>query len=287
MLTFTNQAALSYRNRVRYSNLTTGQIADTLTVAKEALTGTYGPEDDITYVVRLDNNGTAPLSDLTLTDDLGGYVFGGGTLYPLAYVADSLRYYVNGVEQPAPAVNPGAPMIISGVTVPAGGNALIVYEATVTEFASPAEDGSITNTVTASGAGLTAPVTASATVTAQSGPELTIAKALSPETVGADRQVVYTFTIQNEGNIATAAGDNVTVTDTFDPILANISVTLNGMPLPQAGNYTYSETTGEFATVPGVIQVPAAAYTQDPATGVYTAEPGEAVLTVTGTIQTA
>ena len=46
MLTFTNQAALSYRNRVRYSNLTTGQIADALTVSKEALTGVYGPEDD-------------------------------------------------------------------------------------------------------------------------------------------------------------------------------------------------------------------------------------------------
>ena len=89
MLTFTNQAALSYRNRVRYSNLTTGQIADTLTVAKEALTGTYGPGGDVTYVVRLANNGTAPLTDLTLTDDLGGYAFGGGTVYPLSYVADS------------------------------------------------------------------------------------------------------------------------------------------------------------------------------------------------------
>ena len=43
MITFTNQAALSYRNRVRYSNLTTGQIADALTMTKEALTATYGP----------------------------------------------------------------------------------------------------------------------------------------------------------------------------------------------------------------------------------------------------
>ena len=63
-------------------------------------------------------------------------------------------------------------------------------------------------------------------------------------------------------------------------------MTLNGSPLPQAGNYTYDETSGVFATVPGAIAVPAAAYTQDPTTGVYTAEPGEAVLTVTGTIQT-
>ena len=82
MLTFTNQAALSYRNRVRYSNLTTGQIADALTVAKEALTGTYGPEDDVTYVVTLTNNGTAALADLTVTDDLGGYIGVSPSLLP-------------------------------------------------------------------------------------------------------------------------------------------------------------------------------------------------------------
>ena len=39
--------------------------------------------------------------------------------------------------------------------------------------------------------------------------------------------------------------------------------------------------------MPGAIQIPAATYTQDPATGVYTAEPGETVLAVTGTILTA
>ena len=287
MLTFTNQAALSYRNRVRYSNLTTGQIADALTVAKESLTDTYGPEDDITYVVRLANNGTAALTDLTITDDLGGYAFDGGTLYPLAYVENSLRYFVNGTEQPAPAVVAGPPMAVSGISVPAGGNAILVYEAAVTEYADPAQDGSITNTVTASGAGLTAPITASATVTAENGPELSITKALTPETVGADRQVAYTFTIQNEGNAATAAEDSVIISDTFDPPLTSIAVTLNGAPLPQAGNYTYDEITGAFATVSGAIPVPAATYTQDPTTGVYTAEPGEAVLTVMGTIQTA
>ena len=287
MLTFTNQAALSYRNRVRYSNLTTGQIADALTVAKDALTAVYAPEDDITYLVRLDNNGTAPLGDITLTDDLGGYPFGGTTLYPLSYVPGSLRCYVNGAPQSAPAVTSGGPLVISGISVPAGGSVLLVYEAAVTAFASPAPDGAVTNTVTASGGGLAAPVTASLTVTAQSGPELSIAKALSPETVGADRQVTYTFTIRNDGNAATAAEDAVSVTDTFDPALTDIAVTLNGAPLPQSGNYTYDETTGAFATVAGAVTVPAAAFTQDAVTGAYTAEPGKAILTVTGTLQTA
>ncbi|MBR2605119.1 MAG: DUF11 domain-containing protein [Clostridia bacterium] len=286
MITFTNQAALSYRNRVRYSNLTTGQIADALTMTKEALTATYGPGGDVTYVVTLTNNGTAALTELTLTDDLGGFTFGSGTVYPLSYEANSLRYYVNGNLQPAPAVTPGAPLVVSGVSVPAGGNAMLVYEAAVTEFADPAQGGTITNIITAAGAALAAPVTAAATVTAQNIPELSISKSLSPETVGADRQVTYTFTIQNEGNAATVAEDNVSVTDTFDPALTDIAVTLDGAPLIQAGNYTYDETTGAFATVPGAISVPAATYTQDPTTGVFTAEPGEAVLTVTGTIQT-
>ena len=286
MITFTNQAALSYRNRVRYSNLTTGQIADALTVAKESLTVTYGPEDNVTYVVTLTNNGTAALTALIVTDDLGGYAFDGGTLYPLSYVPGSVRYFVNGVEQAAPTVVPGPPLSVTGVSVPAGGNAILVYEAAVTEFADPSEGGSVTNTVTVSGGGLAAPVTASATVTAENAPELSITKTLSPETVGADRQVTYTFTIQNDGSAATTAEDSVSVTDTFDPVLTDIAVTLNGAPLPQAGNYTYDEISGAFATVPGAIPVPAAAYTQDPTTGVYTAEPGEAVLTVTGTIQT-
>ena len=237
MLTFTNQAALSYRNRVRYSNLTTGQIADALTVAKESLTVTYGPEDDVTYVVTLTNNGTAALVDLTLTDDLGGYTFDGGTLYPLSYVPGSMRYFVNGVEQAAPTVVSGPPLSVTGISVPAGGNAILVYEAAVTEYADPSEGGSVTNTVTVSGGGLAAPVTATATVTAENAPELSITKTLSPETVGADRQVTYTFTIQNDGSAATTAEDDVSVTDTFDPALTDIAVTLNGSPLPQAGNY--------------------------------------------------
>ena len=60
-------------------------------------------------------------------------------------------------------------------------------------------------------------------------------------------------------------------------------VTLNGAPLALGTGYTYDETTGQFATVPGVITVPAATFTQDP-TGAYTAAPGLTTLIVTGTI---
>ena len=49
-------------------------------------------------------------------------------------------------------------------------------------------------------------------------------------------------------------------------------------------NYTYNETTGEFATLPGIVTVAAATYPQDPVSGLITVNPGVSVLTVSGTV---
>ena len=73
-------------------------------------------------------------------------------------------------------------------------------------------------------------------------------------------------------------------TDTFNPILTDITVTFNDVVWSSPVNYTYDETTGEFATVPGQMTIPAAVYAQDPTTGEWIIEPGVGVLTVTGTV---
>ena len=95
---------------------------------------------------------------------------------------------------------------------------------------------------------------------------------------------LYTFVIQNSGNQAVVATDDAAITDTFDPILAALAVTFDGIVWTQGVQYNYNETTGLFSTVPGQILVPAATYVQDPVTGAYTATPGIATLIVTGTI---
>ena len=46
------------------------------------------------------------------------------------------------------------------------------------------------------------------------------------------------------------------ITDTFDPVLSNISVTFNDTAWKETTNYTYDETTGLFATLAGEITVP-------------------------------
>lgn len=283
MAIFTNQATISYNGTVRNSNITTGEVLEVLTATKTALGGTYVPGETVTYVVSLLNSGTTALTGLTLTDDLGGYAVGDETVYPLAYVPGSARIFINGVLQQAPTVEAEQPLVISGIAIPAGGNLILVYEARVTDYAPPASCSAITNEVSIEGGCLVNPVTAEETITAAEEPNLTISKSICPASVTGCSPLTYTFVIQNVGNEEAGADDNVVVTDTFNPALQNITVTLNGDVIT-ADSYTYNEETGEFATNPGTVTVPAATYTQDPKTGLWITEPGVTILTVTGTI---
>ena len=284
MAIFSNQATLTYNGGSTNSNIAYGEILDVLTATKTAIEGTYAPGELVTYVVTLRNTGGTALTGVTVTDDLGGYVFEGNTVYPLTYENGSATVFVNGVPQAAPAVTAGPPLVVSGLNIPAGGDLVLVYQARANQFADPAADGTIVNTVTVTGDGITTPITATETVTAASAPELTVSKSISPTQVVDNDRVTYTFVIQNTGNEAVVATDNAVITDTFDPILTDLVVTYDGATWTEGVQYTYDAAAGLFATLPGAVTVPAATYTQDPVTGAYTLTPGIATLTVTGTI---
>lgn len=283
MAIFTNQAQLRYGNAVANSNVAVGEILEVLAATKTAVRKTYGQNDRVTYVVSIVNSGNTAMTGLTVADDLGAYAFGTDTLVPLTYVADTVRYYSNGILQTTPAVTAGPPLSVSGISVPAGGNVTIVYEAETNAFAPLLAESEITNTVTISGGGIT-PVTAKETVIAESGPKLTITKSVSPVPVTENGTLTYTFLIQNTGNTAATPATGVVVTDTFDPILSNIAVSFNGTTWAEPANYSYNETTGELVTQSGQVTVPAASFTQDAATGAWTATPGVSTLIVTGIV---
>ena len=283
MATFYNQATLRYNNTVTNSNIASGELVEVLSATKTALLDTYQVGETVTYAVSILNSGTAPFNGLTLTDDLGAYTVGTATVTPLTYIEGSVQYYVNGVLQPAPTVTVGPPLQIGGITVPAGGNAILLYEAEANAYASPAVGGTVENTVTVSGLGVT-PVTATETVTARQEAQLTVNKSITPAVVTDNSRVTYTLTLQNTGNTAVIATDDAVITDTFDPILTDLVVTFNGTALVSGTDYTYDATTGAFATLPGVITVPAATYVQDPVTGEWTVTPGISTLAIVGTI---
>ena len=278
MAIFTNQATLVYNGGSANSNIAVGEILEVLSADKTAVEGCYAPGELVTYGITIRITGTAAFTGLTVTDDLGG-----GANAPLTYEAGTALYFVNGVLQATPTVTAGPPLVFTGITVPGNGDAVLVYQARANSFAAPGVDGTITNTVTITGGGLTAPVTATETVIAAVGPDLSITKTITPAQVADNGRVTYTFLIQNSGNEAIVATDNASVSDTFDPILTDLVVTFNGTVLAEGSGYTYNAATGQFDTVPGVITVPAATYTQTP-DGQYTTTPGIATLTVTGTI---
>lgn len=284
---FTNQAQLTYNDKIINSNIAVGEVTESLAVTKTAVMDDYTRNDDVTYVISIVNSGITPLNGVSVTDNLGAYEFNGETLYPLTFVEDSVRYYINGVFQTvSPDVTAGPPLVFSGINVPAGGNAMIIYETDVTRFA-PLEAGStIENTATLENGESSARrvlATATETISVEEEPDLTITKSIVPVPVNENGTVTYTFVIQNYGNTAAVATDDVTVTDTFDPVLTDITVTLNGDPLSSTADYTYSEETGVFVTTPGRITVPAATYTRDE-NGSWIITPGVTTLTVTGTI---
>ena len=283
MATFTNQATLRYNGNVVNSNITTGELLEVLSATKTAVIDSYTQGSNVTYVINIVNSGTITFTGISITDNLGAYPLGTETYVPLDYVEGSTQYYLNGVLQATPVVVAGPPLVISGITVPANGVATIIYVASANQYAPLNLDGTITNSAIISGGGVT-DITVTETVTAESGARLTISKSICPTTVTENGRLTYTFVIQNLGNMPAVATDNVSITDTFNPILTGLTVTLNDVVWAEGVNYTYSETTGEFATIPSQITVPAATYTQDPVTGEWLIDPGIAVLTVTGTV---
>ena len=284
MASFTNQATLTYNGISTNSNIAFGEILDVLSVTKTVVEDSYTQGSTVTYVVSLRNTGSAALTNLTVTDNLGAYTYDGNTVYPLTYVNGSTLYFANGALQPAPAVTAGPPLSITGLSVPANGDAVIVYQAVANAFANPEAGGNIVNTVTVSGDGLSAPITATATVDAQTAANLSISKSITPSQVVDNDRVTYTFVIQNSGNEAVLATDDAIISDLFNPILSALAVTFEGTTWTEGTQYTYDDATGQFTTVAGNITVPAATYARDAVTGEYILTPGIATLVVTGTI---
>ena len=90
--TFTNQATLSYNNQSIPSNVVTGVLTEVLSVSKTAIPAAYQNGNTITYAVQLVNSGTAALTGLTLTDNLGAYTPAAGTaaVVPMTYQSATL-----------------------------------------------------------------------------------------------------------------------------------------------------------------------------------------------------
>lgn len=282
MATIINQANLTYTYGTTtasvLSNPAVTERAEAIAIEKRALENAYHAGSELTYLLAVQNSGAAPVTNLTVRDNLGAFTPTGAAapVMPLTYTGPA-ALYIDGVfsETLTPETDE------SGVTftipsLPAGSNALIVYQAAVNGFA-PLDAGSeITNTATLTVG--TDPLTASATVPVDSYADVSIEKEMSPNPIGTGDTLTVTFTIENCGNVAAT---DLVLTDDFPLSLSDVAVSVNGASVT---DFTFEDNT---LTLPAsdqtALTVPAATFeTSD--TGAVTVTPGTMTVTVTGTI---
>ena len=114
-------------------------------------------------------------------------------------------------------------------------------------------------------------------------PNLSIVKGICPAQIAENGRVTYYLGLTNYGNTATSDTDRVQITDTFSPLLSNLSVSYNGYGSSRDELQLWCHNRCLFYQ-PGIINIPAATYVQNPTTGAYTLTPGTATVTVTGNI---
>ena len=280
MAIFTNQAQLLYGGQVINSNIAVGEITDVLSVTKTAVQSEYGQDDRITYIISLVNTGEETITELTVSDNLGAYEFGEALIVPLDYVADTLHYFLDGALQATPTITDINPLTVTGIQVPANGNATIIYEAATNTFTPHGLNAEIVNTVTVEGA--CTELSAEETVESEDEAILSVAKSITPVPVQGCGEITYTFHLQNAGNTAVLADGDAQITDTFEPILTDLVVTFNGATWTEGVEYTYNENTGLFRSVPGQVTVPEATFVQNTETGAWEITPGMSTLTISG-----
>ncbi len=280
-----NQASIRYNysgagTGTAVSNTVTTNLLDryTLAATKTPLSSTFRPGENVTYVIRVENNGSGDLYNVTIADDLGG-----GADTPLVYNPASLRAYVDSIPVTiSPVVQGGTLTAVLPAPLPAGTAAILVYTAQVrpdVDFTLQ----SITNTVavTANGGSAAGPAgtltpSPTATLLRDSYAEVTLYKEADKQSVMAGEPLTYTFTLTNQGN---QAADSVTLTDQLPTgfSVTQVSVSAGGATTVLApGDYTVAadntitipSTTGKAITVPAAT----------------VAAPGIATVAITGTV---
>ena len=287
MPTIENFATVSYTSggvtETKVSNIAEISVESAVGFTKTSLGDTYNDNSVLTYILTVTNSSGSDLTESTITDNLGTYVFGTIELTPLEYVEPAVLL-INGQDVTAQlgvdSSSQGS-LTFTIPTIPAGATANIIYKAQVNDFAPLAVDSTIVNTSTFESNSECADTNASATVSVANTANVQIFKQMCPNPVICGDTVTYTIKIYNYGN---TAAENVVLTDDFNPAPTNITVSRDGVLL-LGTDYTYVDGT---LTVPSAsgdpVTIPPATFTQDPVTGLITITPSVVEYTITGTI---
>ena len=284
----TNRATVNYNSgtstAVAFSNTTSTVLNGNLSISKSSLSDSYRIGQELTYVITVSNNGNSVAQSISVVDDLGTFTEGQSDITPLTYVGTA-QLFINGIfASSLDAILSSNSVIFEIESIPAGGTAQIFYRARVNGFACTAVGATITNTVCADflcNCPCEEAICDSYTVHAEEYADLRVTKSACPNPVTCGERLNYVIDIFNYGNID---ANEIVITDTFNPALEDLTVTVNGVTLTEdrykyvGGVLTISRLTGSD------ISVPAAICERDDETFEVTTLPGKITVSVSGRI---
>ncbi len=245
------------------SNVATTNLIEDFAIfgSKTPLNLTYRPGENITYQVYVRNDGTQPLYNITIADNLGG------TGTPLSYVAGTGSVNIAGVNSSITPTITNPLTFILPSPLDAGEQATLTFVMRV----NPSLSGDVTeiiNTATisanegsTSGAVITVDPAPTSTITLEDFALVTIDKAVSSNEVFPGQAFDYIITLENSG-VLNAEG--VVVTDVLPDgfVVNSITATSNGTQTTyNTGDYTIEPATNTLTLPTGSgaeIVVPAA-----------------------------
>ena len=215
----TNQVSAKYSsnrsdtNKTVVSNTTNTIVLDeySYTVTKQSLQQTFEPNENITYAIRVTNNGSKTLNTFVVSDNLGK---ASGTCL-LNYMQYTGRLSINGDFISITPTSTDPLTFNIPYTLSPGQSFTLTYVVTV-DSGLTSETTEITNTATVTAKSATEPatsipeVTDSATIRREISADLEITKSANKSTIYNTDTLEYILTIQNNG---LADANNVVITD--------------------------------------------------------------------------
>lgn len=242
------------------------------------LNKTYVKNSKLTYVINLYNNGKKTISNININDDLGKFNLNGKIIYPLNYINNSIKVFINGVANTNNKVNYDKELTISNITLNDKEVATILYQTEINEYAPLNANDFIKINIEIDYLGINKKNKLTEVIKCENYQDIEVVKNIISENSNDSYNVTYI--ILNYGNKEVEKEDQTNLSDIFNPIIKGIKVELNDLILTP-NNYLYNQINGSFSINKGVISVPKASYIVDDK-GKVKINPGKTIIKIIG-----
>lgn len=282
---FVNQTQLTFGNNIIKSNIVEGEILEALIGNKVTLTDQYLFDSVITYFINLTNNSERDISSINIEDNLATYTINNNEYTPLDYIDGSSKLFINGKEeQNLDIVKNKHNVIFKNITLKKNQTITLVYQGKINSYAPLGENNIIINKAKINYPNMTDSLVLESQLCYSNKANIKLEKSIDKTVYKIGEKIKHVIKILNYGINDLSLINNLTIKETFSPIIKNIEVTYNGVKWTNGVNYSYNSTSGNFITLSNQIALFKAKITKNENTNQYNLIPSFATLIIEGNL---